>query len=209
MIEEIGLGLAAAALALPVVIEVAKRPRIQIEPHVWTPQSAVPWTFATVYVRVAPLPRVARSMLVRQSAAGATVTIEFRQNGQLVLPEIAGRWSARREPVEPEIVTGPSGQPTVRWKFLPEQVPNSRTLDLAPGRWEEVAVAIQRQDGTASAFAAESYAHSDWRHQGWDLPRGVYDVTVRVASSGVSRARDFMLDNLAADFNRFRLTPTS
>jgi hypothetical protein len=166
----------------------------------------VAWTFATVYIRVRPLARGLRSILTRQSATGCTATIEFRQQGDLVLPEIPARWSSRREPLEPQIVTS-GGNPQLVFKYVPGDVPQTKTLDLAPGQWEEVAVAIQRQDGTASAFGAESYAAPDWRYLGWDLKQGVYDVTVRVESSGISASRRFKLDNLKPDFARFRLTP--
>lgn len=205
MIEEIGLGLAAAALALPVVIEAVKRPRIEMKVEPWVPQLPVQWQFATVWVRVRPLPRGLSALLVRESATGATTTIEFRQGGRRVIPEVAARWSAQREPIEAEVKGYVAAQPIIELRYKPDAVPRTKVHDLAPGRWEEVAVAVLRDDGEAYAFGAESYAYPEWRRPEWKLERGEYDVTVRIESAGPSATRQFRLDNLAPDFNRFRL----
>jgi len=204
-VELLVLILAIVALAVPFVIESLKRPRIEMKAERWVPQGPVQWTFAVVHVRVRPLPRLIRSVLVRESAAGCTATVEFRQNGELVMPEVPARWSSRPEPVRLEIRQSANVTQLVG-VYVPENVPQTKTLDLAPGRWEEVAVAILRDDGEAFAFGAESYAHNEWRNPAWKLDRGVYVVTVRVEASGLSASGQFRLDNLAADFNRFRLT---
>lgn len=169
------------------------------------PSNPVAWTFATVWVRVEPLPRGIKAILVRESATGATATVEFRQSGRRVLPEVAARWSSQREPVEADVKGFVAGQPIIEFKYTPEALPRTNVHDLTPGRWEEVAVAVLRDDGEAYAFGAESYAFPEWRRPEWKLERGEYEVTLRIESAGPSATKRFRLDNLTADFNRFRL----
>jgi hypothetical protein len=205
VIAEIGLGIGAAALALPVAIEAVKRPRIEMRLEPWVPQTPVAWTFATVWVRVKPLPHGISALLVRETATSATATVEFRQGGRRVLPEVPARWSAQREPVEAEVKGYVAGQPVIEFKYTPEAVPRTKVHDLAPGRWEEIAVAVLRDDGEAYAFGAESYGWPEWRRGEWKLERGEYEVTVRIESAGPTMTKRLRLDNLTTDFSRFRL----
>ncbi len=217
-VEVVFLVIAIAALLLPVAIEALKRPRIEVIAHDWRGQTSTPWHFATAHVRNRALHSALARLLVRQSATAATATIEFRKGGAKVLPEIAGRWSSRPEPLRFEmvddqgiaVVAAKSGQqapPITRVVYDLTLVPATLTLDLAPGKWEEVAVAILHDGGDAYAFGAESYGYGPppFSNPAWKLDRAEYDVTVTVQSSGVSATRTFKLDNLAADFSRFKL----
>lgn len=227
--EVLALVLAGVAIVIVFAIELIKRPRIEIDARPWAPKQPVPWTFAVVHVRNKPLPHVLRSLFVRQMAAGATVTLDFKKDGARVMPQIPGRWSSRPEPLRLETggpgslaaalsaqsasaahsstaVSPMSAPTTVKWTFEPSLVPQTLAQDLAPGHWEEVAVAILLQTGPAFGWGAESYAHGG-QNPAWKLDRGEYEVTVRVDSSGISKERTFRLDNLAVDFGRFRLTP--
>ena len=81
------------------------------------------------------------------------------------------------------------------------------TYDLPAGdRWEEIAIAILLQEGDAYGFGANSYQFPLWRNPTWQLPRGVYTVTIKLDASGVSKTERFKLDNLKTDFARFRTT---
>jgi hypothetical protein len=107
------------------------------------------------------------------------------------------------------ILAAKAGFPPVtqtRIVFDPSLVPQTLANDLAPGHWEEVAVAILFDDGQAFAWGAESYS-AGGRRVDWSLERGDYEVSVRVASSGIQKVFRFRLDNLAIDFSRFRLEP--
>lgn len=203
--EVVFIGLAVAALTLPVVIEALKRPRIEIVAHDWHGQTNTPWHFAAAWVRNRPLHPLLARVLVRQSATAATATIEFRKAGQKVLPEIAGRWSSKPEPIRAVPVA--QGQ-TLIVQYDPTMVPDTQVVDLAPGHWEEVAVAILHARSDAYAFGAESYQHGNppFSNPAWKLDRAEYQVTVTVQSSGVSATRTLKLDNLAADFSRFKLS---
>ncbi len=221
---DIALILAAIAVALPFLIEWLKRPRLEakVEGH-WLGRTPTPWTFAHVWIRNRPLPPIIRGVLVRESATACTATVEFSKGGERVLPEIPARWSSRPEPTKVELeplTEGPAasaagtgaavmaGTPEVHQnvivRYEPSMVPQSLTNDLAPGRWEEVAVAILFDDGEAFAWGAESYA-AGGRRTDWRLDRGEYNVAIRVESSGLRKTLRFKLDNLAADFSRFGL----
>jgi len=213
---DVVLILAVAALLLPVTIELLKRPRLQakVEGH-WVGKTPTAWTFAHVWIRNKPLPPIIRNVLVRESADSSTATVEIRKGNDRVLPEIPARWSSQPEPnrIEPitdlgvALVAAKSGQSMpARVVYDPALVPQSLTIDLAPGRWEEVAVAILFADGQAFAWGAESYAEGG-RRSDWKLDRGEYEVAIRIESSGIRKTFKFRLDNLAADFSRFGLKP--
>lgn len=124
------IGLAVAALALPIAIEGLKRPRVEIVSHDWHGQTNTPWHFATAYIRNRPLHPLLARVLVRQSATAATATIEFRKAGQKVLPEIAGRWSSRPEPIQ--MIPVAQGQ-TVIVQYDPAMVPDYAGDRSCPG----------------------------------------------------------------------------
>ncbi len=74
--EILALVLALVALPLPFLIELVKRPRIEIAARPWSASNPVPWTFATVSIRNKPMPRLLRWLLVRDIAAASTVTLD-------------------------------------------------------------------------------------------------------------------------------------
>lgn len=215
--EAIGIGLGAAALLLTFVLEWLRLPRIQIKAERWGPAGKHDWTFAVVHVRNKPLPRWLP--FTRASADGCRAMIEFRRGGDkdLYIREVPGRWSGTPQPVREEHVQPPEelksllpeGAVLAVTKFDAQLVPQTLTFDLpAASRWEEIAIAVLHRDGEAHAFGAESYAFGPlWKNPDWKLERGVYDVAVRLEASGVSKTKHFKLDNLAADFARFKTAP--
>jgi hypothetical protein len=213
-----GILLAAVALVVAVGIEWLKRPHLEVRATQWQPKLPVPWVFAAVEVHNRPLMWPVRLLLTRNSAQGCEVTLEFRRQGQkaLAIPEVAARWSGHPEPIksEPVIKTSKSsGGGAVEVGFLlqydPTMVPATLRFDVPAGEGgQEVAVAVLRDDGTAHAWGAESYAFPAWKNPNWALERQVYEVTVKVRASGIATSRRFVLDNLAPDFARFsRLQP--
>jgi hypothetical protein len=210
----LGIVLAAAALIIMFAVEWLKRPRLEIRAGLWRASLPVPWVFAAVEIRNRPLWRPLQAVLVRESALGCEVTLEFRVQGQkqLAIPEVAARWSGQPEPIRSvPVVTSPNvgmttGQANVTFVAHYDQtmVPQTLRFDVpAADVGQEVAIAMLRQDGTAHAWGAESYAFPEWKNPVWQLQRQVYEVTVGVQASGISKSRRFLLDNLAPDFARF------
>jgi hypothetical protein len=102
------------------------------------------------------------------------------------------------------LVSDGGGSPSFSMQYDATIVPSTKRLDVPAGEdGEEVAIAVLRSDGSASAFGAESYAFLDWKNPDWELKRQVYRVTVRARASGVSKSCRFDLDNLAPDFAKF------
>ena len=213
------------AVLIPFGIEAVKRPRLRIEPDVWSAEGPVGWVFAVVRVRNRPLGLPWSLLLRRDSATGCELTAEFREKGQqaLKLPEIRCRWSATPQPIRYVLPSralqeipdgpGPSAMTTAhygpRFEFDPQAVSESYRLDVAPSdEGYEAAIAILLPDTGAFAFSAESYAHSFAKPE-WRLKHGEYEVTVK-AQSGQTRATAvFSLPYLTEDFARFRLVTVS
>lgn len=195
-----------AAVALAPVLAVVKKPRIKIEPGEWN--AAVPWRFATVWIRNASPPRWL-PLASRDAALGVRVTARFYRDGGPMTPPIPCRWSDRPEPlrhelVDPTALGAPPGPPLQIAIPDPALLPQSHVYDLhAGGRREEVAVAVLR-DGRASGWGAESYFH-DWHHLDWRLDQGIYDVEVRAEWPGTTKTRRFRLEYLSDDLASFRL----
>lgn len=179
----------------------------------------MPWQFAAAEVRNRPLNRVFAAVFIRETAAAASAIIEYRRSGAKAFPEVAARWSTRPEPLRFEtvdqqdmaVLAAKSGQQApvaTRVVFDPTLVPSTTVVDLAPGQWDEVAVAILHEGGDAYAFGAQSYAFGPppFSNPEWKLDRGEWEVTLTVRSSGVTATKTFKLDNLSADFSRFKLT---
>ena len=208
-----GVVLAASALVLMVGVEWLKRPRLEILPTSWRASLPVPWVFAAVKIRNRPLWRPLQAVLVRNSALGCEVTLEIRVPGQtqLAIPEIAARWSGQPEPIRSvpmpaPVSPGGSGQSRVIMvaQYDPTMLPQTLRFDVPSTQdGQEIAIAVLRDDGTAHAWGAESYAFPGWKNPVWELDRQVYEVTVRAQASGISKSRRFRLDNLAPDFARF------
>lgn len=152
-----------------------------------------------------PLSRPWRWFLVRQSAEGLEAVIELRRAGELELaiPEVQGRWSGTPQPLR---LVGVNEQGEPVYVFEESIVPQTVQITLPPTEeGHELAVVFLRDDGTAYAWSATSYAYgAEWRNPEWALERRVYEVTVRVRASGISKRKRFRLDNLSADFARFR-----
>jgi hypothetical protein len=165
-----------------------------------------------------PLRWPLRLLVTRNSADGCEVTLEFRRQGEkaLAISEVPARWSGHPQPIRsvPVIKTSESsGGGAVEVDFLPHydptMVPGTLRFDVpATEAGQEVALAVLREDGTAHAWGAESYAYPAWKNPNWALERRRYEVTVKVRASGISTSARFILDNLASDFARFsRLEP--
>lgn len=177
-------------------------PRVEIRAKAWTAASPVPWHFAAVDIRNAPSPRWLP--ITQSTALACRVTLEFRKGGQLAIPPVPARWSARPEPIRTLPVDHNGTVGLIQVPAL-ELIPDSYVFDLpAGGRWEEVAVAVLRE-GEAFAWGAESYLHG-WRHPDWGLDRGEYEVTVIVEHPAGRAAEAFRLRYLSNSFVEFRLT---
>lgn len=205
----VSLIIAVTALCAWALAEALKRPRIEIRPAEWR-RSTEPWIFAVVRVRNRPLSRVFRWFLVRQSAEGCEATVEFRKAGEadLAIPETTGRWSGTPQPLR---IVGVDTTGQIVRIFDEAMVPPTIQIDLPPtDGGHELAVAVLRGDGSTYAWDATSYAYGpEWRNPEWALDRAVYEVTVRVRASGISKTTRLTLDNLSAEMARFRVTNRS
>jgi hypothetical protein len=212
--EVVGVALAAAALAIIFIVEWLKRPRLEIAARPWRAPGPVPWVFAAVEIRNKPIFRPLRALLVRDSAKGCEVSLEFRTPGQkhLAISEVRARWSHQPEPIRSvPVATSTASQPgasSPSVQFVPQYdpalVPQTLRFDVPAGDvGYEVGIAILRADGTAHAWGADSYAFQDWKNPAWALGRQIYEVTVRARASGITKTRRFRLNNLAPNFATF------
>jgi hypothetical protein len=220
-VEVVGIVLGGAALAVAIGIEWAKRPRLSIEPSEFAAQAPVAWTFAAVWVRNKPMPRVVRWFLVREAAQACRATVDFFTWGTdaRAVPSVRGRWSGNPEPLRTvRVDTGPTNamayaasgqQPPVTFcaQYDPTLDPGEHDVRSSDGG-EQVAVAVLRADGSRNAYAwgTESYAYPLWEKPEWRLPHGTYKVVVSIEANGVSKQRAFKLEFLDNDFSKFRLT---
>ena len=217
-----------AAVAVPLSIERAKRPTLDIVPSPWAPAGPVAWTFAAVRVRNRPLGGISRGFLQREPAQGCAVDLDFYRWGtdERLFATLPGRWSSHREPFQAIPTGGPAppapvthgtasmalsatagaGQgPSFRLVYDPALVMLEHDVRSGPGG-EEVAVAILLPAG-AYAFTSESYAHQNWANPAWRLDHGTYRVEVTVRGASVECRRSFRLEYLDDDFSKFRLHP--
>jgi hypothetical protein len=178
-VEVTGLVIGALGLALAVVAllgGVAERPRMEVRPAPWAGTGQFPWDFLVVRVFNRPMPRWIGWLFSRHSAEGchASLTFSAARHDVATIDQIPARWSAAPEPIS-WLESGPRPDPS--------KVPNSYRLDVPVGEpGEEVAIA-RTYRGEAFAFSAESYLHHDWRHPGWELAPGRWEVHVRVKSA--------------------------
>lgn len=137
----VGLAVAVVALGVPFTIEALKRPRLRIASSEWQNPAFVPWTFATVRVYNDPVAAPLRNFLVRQSAQGCRVEIDYYLwDSTARFLKVPGRWSSLPEPlrlVPTPMATAPSplGDETV---YTPVDVPVSggtapTTFPFSPG----------------------------------------------------------------------------
>src|SRR5260370_25406322 len=97
MIAVIGLIIATIALAVPFVIEILKRPRLEVVPVTWRPHRAFPFTFASVGVRNRPLPKPFGMLLSRDVAQACEVFIDYykwEHPDVKLFDSIQGRWAS-------------------------------------------------------------------------------------------------------------------
>jgi hypothetical protein len=198
--------LIATGLASVVLVPVrmfTRVPRIEMRSVPWQGSGPTPWTFAQVEARNRPLARWLAWAFSRDTAFDCTAEFEFRRNGDLVLGLIQGRWSDRPEPYnhQADVATGRTFA-----VYAPDIAVESKRWTLPPTRrYFGVAVAVLRQDGTAHAWGAESYAFPEWRNPEWEIMRGEYEVTVRISWADRSEERRFRLRYTSGDFAAFRL----
>jgi hypothetical protein len=193
-----------AGLILTPIRALLRVPKIVFSPIPWQGSGPVPWTFATVEIHNKPLPPRVAWLISRETALDCTAEVEFRRRGELVVGPVAARWNDRLEPLRLQ----PAGEGTTWFAvYAPELVPETERRDLPPStRGSSVAVAILRDDGTASAWGARSYGFRDWRNPEWELSRGEYEVTIRVAFADHSAESTYRLPFTKSDFAAFRLT---
>ncbi len=224
MIAVIGLIIATIALAVPFVIEILKRPRLEVVPVTWRPHRAFPFTFASVGVRNRPLPKPFGMLLSRDVAQACEVFIDYykwEHPDVKLFDSIQGRWDSHPQPerivgisqgAETEDVANPgnhdAGAPEERTEFAPSLDPSNQE-DIASGSDRgQVSVAILTAKGEAFAFANQSYAYSPLLgNPAWKLPMGTYRIVVRVRASNVNREYRFAfkLEYLSNDFAKFQL----
>jgi hypothetical protein len=212
----LALLVAAIGIALLVVVERLRRPRLEIRPATW--DQVAPWKFAVVHVFNRPgMPR-GFGFLTRNSADGCEATLEFRKHGEseLAFSPVAARWSSRPEPgakvvlpqaaVLSQAIAASAGsspsmlsrtsQPFVVDVFDAGRAVESRSWDVAAGpRGQEIAVAVLTAADEAYAWGSESQRFPNWDNPDWRLDQpGEYDVTVRLDASGVQAEESFTLE---------------
>lgn len=225
MVAAIGLVVAVIALAVPFIIEILKRPRLEIVPVTWVPHRAFPFTFASAGVRNKALPKMLGWLLSREAAQACEVFIDYykwEHPEARLFDSVQGRWDSHPQPIR--IVGKPSdtaartasgpGKPDTA---VPEEITEEFAPSLDPSTQEDIAagsdrgqvsVAILTAKGEAFAFANESYAHGPLlSNPAWGLPMGTYRIVVRVRASNINHDyhRAFRLEYLSNDFARFQL----
>jgi hypothetical protein len=113
MIAVIGLIIAAVALIVPFVIEILKRPRLDVVPVTWRPHRAFPFTFASAGVRNGPLPKPLGMLLSRDIAQACDVFIDYYKweyPDVKLFDSIQARWDSHPQPER--IVRIPRGAAT-------------------------------------------------------------------------------------------------
>lgn len=205
LIGIIGLVVALAALALPVLIERLRRPRLQIEAGRWGDES-VAWRFAVVKVTNRPLRGLGARVLTRQSAEGTIVSFTIRLRGadEPLVENFPGRWSGHPEPYRQDVKKTEEGWAMVE-VFDHTLVPGSYRFDVpSTGQAEEVAVAVWR-DESAYLFNSDSYRFDKWHNPAWGLPPGDYEVIARASAPGSEAHAAFTLT--VAGIESFELKP--
>jgi hypothetical protein len=206
----LGLVAVVLAVAVPLSVEWARRPRLRVElgsdanrdPH---------WRIVHVHVVNEPLRGRLAKYLLRNPAAGCQVTMEFvSRSDRSRVPAgdmpARGKWSARPQPLSPLPVT----PGTFAWVFDLEKIPQALTLDVSPSTGgEPVAVAIKHDgDAQAYAFDPEIYAYGNLRNDAFALPHEAYDVTVTAHAGEIpSEPHRFVLHNAGTAYRDLRLEP--
>lgn len=221
MIAVLGLVIAALALvmgiAVPLVIESVKRPKLEIVATTWIPGRPFPFTFASARVVNKPLGIPFRWFLRRDVAQACEVYIDYYKLGseQKQFSTIQGRWDGQPEPRflfgaptasaaedtnEEQDTPDPLQPVAILYDPLPRQ-------DIAPGEdGQQISVAILTNKDEAFAFSNESYAYELMSKPEWKLTKATYRIVVRVRGSNIGESlQAFILEYLIADFSRFQL----
>lgn len=200
-----GLGFVGVALALlvPGYVEWSRRPCLRIEGADDANSPDPYWRIVHIRVINEPLSGWRARILLRNSAAGCRVTLEFKSKSDGKTVKARGKWSAQPEPLA-IIAHGDS----LGRVFDPEKIPQGLTLDLsATAEGETVAVAIKHNnEPNAFAYDPEIYAQGNLRTDALRLPDELYEVTV-VAQAGEikSAPRKFLLHNAGTSPRDLRL----
>ena len=202
-----GLGIIGVmlALAVPAFVEGSRRPCLRIEKADDANSPDPYWRIVHVRVINEPLSGRLSRVLLRNSAAGCRVSMEFKSRSDGKTVTARGKWSAQPEPLA---IIGYGEQ--VGRVFDPEKIPMGLTLDLsASEEGETVAVAIKHNnDAAAYAYDPEVYAPGNLRNEEFQLPDELYEVTV-VAQAGEIKSppRRFLLHNTGTSPRDLRLEP--
>ena len=148
MVAVIGLVIAVIALAVPFVIEILKRPRLEVVPVTWRPHRAFPFTFASVGVRNEPLPKLLGMLLSREVAQACEIFIDYYKweyPDVKLFDSLQGRWDSHPQPerivrisrdaVEKGVADAgnpDTGVPEERTEFAPSLDPSNQE-DIVPG----------------------------------------------------------------------------
>jgi hypothetical protein len=212
IVGSLALLVAVIGIALLVVVERLKRPRLEIETADWPHRHR--WKFAVVHVfNRSDMPR-GFGFLTRATAEGCEATLEFRKRGhdELAFAALPARWSSRPEPstkiVLPysalpggTVAASAGSSPTTLGGaavdvFDAGKAVESRSWDVTSGlRGQEIAIAVRTQSGEAYAWGAESQRFPQWDNPAWKLDQPAeYDVTIRLDASGVTAEETFTLE---------------
>jgi hypothetical protein len=202
-----GLGLVGVVLALtvPAFVEWSRRPSLRIESTADANSPDPYWRIVHIRVINEPLSGRLSRILLRNSAAGCRVSMEFKSKSDGKTVKARGKWSAQPEPLA---IVGQGD--AIRRVYDPEKIPVGLTLDLsATEEGEPIAVAIKHNnDPAAYAYDPEVYALGNLRNDDLQLPDELYEVTV-VAQAGEIKSppRRFLLHNAGTSPRDLRLEP--
>jgi hypothetical protein len=203
-----GLGLLGVilALAVPIGIELARRPVLRIERADDANSPDPCWRIVHVRVINEPLRGWRGRFLLRNSASGCRVAMEFRSLSDGKSLPARGKWSANAEPLM--IIPDDDDPGRFRQAFDLSKIPQTLTLDVSPSAdGEPVAIAIKHNgDAVAYAFDPWLYAGGNLRNEEYALPHEQYEVTVTARAGGIgSEPRRFLLHNDGTEYRDLRL----
>ncbi|HEY2333652.1 MAG TPA: hypothetical protein VGH58_01420 [Solirubrobacterales bacterium] len=202
-----GLGLVGVilALAVPAFVEWSRRPSLRIESTADANRPDPYWRIVHVRVVNEPLSDWRSRFLLRNSATGCRVSMEFKSKSDGKAVKARGKWSAQPEPLA---IIGQGD--AIRRVYDPEKIPVGLTLDLsATEEGETIAVAIKHNnDPAAYAYDPEVYALGNLRNDDFQLPDELFEVTV-IAQAGEIKSppRRFLLHNAGTSPRDLRLEP--
>jgi hypothetical protein len=202
-----GLGIVGVvlALAVPAFVEWSRRPCLRIEKADDANSPDPYWRIVHVRVINEPLSGRLSRVLLRNSAAGCRVSMEFKSKSDGKTVTARGKWSAQPEPLA---IIGYGEQ--VGRVYDPEKIPMGLTLDLSASEdGETVAVAIKHNnDAAAYAYDPEVYAPGNLRNPEFELADERYEVTVTAQAGEIKSApRRFLLHNAGTSPRDLRLEP--